>query len=154
VRGNAFRRGNDFPGYNEDTVIAAFEVLFDDHVGAMPGSVFEAPADVVGGCEVRRDAPAVIAIEGFHDDREAESLRGFDRFRDVAYDGAFRDRHSGCGKQGFGQVLVARRLDREIGGAAGDAAADPPLVPALPELDEAMPVQAGNGNVAPLGFID
>ena len=139
---------------DEDAMIGALEKLLDDHAPAVAGGGRETEAQLVGGADAGGDAAAVIAVDRLGDERKTESFRhGFGLFG-AAHHLAARHGDAAFAEQLLGCVLVAGQLDRNQWRAAGDRRAQPLLLHAITELDEALVVEPQDRNAAALRLVD
>ncbi len=96
----------------------------------------------------------MVAVERLDHAREAEALRGGDRVVLGLHHLAPRNGEPGTVEEAVGQLLVGRDVDGDPAGPAGHRRADPLLVDALAQLDEAEPVEADVRDVAPGGLVE
>src|SRR5579871_464309 len=97
--------------------------------------------------EPDRDAAPVISVVGFGDHREADALRGAHRLALALHQLLLRHRQTEGGEDLVGLFLVARQLDRDMGGAARDRRLDALLKFAVTELHQGLLVQAQPGDL-------
>ena len=156
LAGHPLRHGRDPAAHDETPVVVAGDVGLDDHVlaAALAERLGPRGADVLLGAQVQRDAPPVVAVERLDHARVAEPARGRHRVVLGLDDLGARDRQAGRVEQAVGELLVARDVDGDPGGPARHRGADPLLVDALAELDEAVAVEADVRDVAAGGLVE
>gem|GEM_PF-7088930 len=153
VRGHAFGDGDQPPVHHEDAVVVALEMLLDEHAAAVLRRLVERPAHLLVRRQPDAHAAAVVAVERLDHHRKAQPLRLARGVVGAAHDRAARHRHARVREKALGEVLVARGLDRDERRPARDARAQPLLMLAVAELDEARLVEADDGDAAPFGFV-
>ncbi len=106
------------------------------------------------GAQVEVDAAAVVAVERLDHARVAEPLGRRDRAVLGVDDVGPRDRQAGRVEQPVGQALVRGDVDADGRRQRGHRRPDPLLVDAVPELDERVPVEADERDVAADRLVD
>ena len=154
--GDALRDRRDLAADHEAAVVAAGDEGLDDDVaaaalvaGLRPGGRGRRPRPAGPG-----DAAAVVAVQRLDDAREADAPGGADRV--VLRVDDLRARHGQAGgvQEPVGELLVGRDVDRDAAGAAGHRGPDSLLVDALAQLDQAVPVEADERDVADRGLVE
>ena len=124
---------------HEAAVVAAGDVRLHDHVAAAALAQRLGPRGADGGLvpQVQRDAPAVVAVERLDDARVAQAAGRGDGLVLGLHHLRARHREARRIEEAVGQLLVRRDVHRDAARPAGHRGADPLLVDALAELDEA-----------------
>ena len=153
---DALRDRRDLAADHETAVVVAGDVALDDEIAApaLGPRAVEGGPDRLVAAEVEMDTAAVVAVERLDDARKADPPGGLDRCFLIVHDGALRDGQPGGVKEPVGQALVARDVHADRGGLRGHRRPDPLLMDALPELDEAVPVEPDVGDVAACRLVE
>ncbi len=156
LAGHALGDGRDLAADDEAAIVVAGHVRLDDDVAAAAlgeRAVERGPHGVLGA-QVEVDAAAVVAVERLDHDREAEPVRDGDRAVLGVDDVGARDRQAGAVEQPVGQALVGRDVDADGARLRGHRGPDALLVDAVPELDQRVPVEADERDVAADRLVD
>ena len=156
VGGNAFSDGDHPSADDQDPVIVPRHVGLDHDAAA---SRFRAGALVplsyrVVVAQFEADAPAVVPVERFRDDRVPDPTRPLDGLVRRANDLAARHGQPCGGQQARRELLVTGDVDGQCRRAGRHGRADAALELALPELDQRLLVQSDPGDVAAHRLVD
>ena len=150
MRGHPLSHRDHFAADHQYPVVVAWIEALHDHAPAVRRRQPVGAAHLLVGLQVDADAAAVIAVQRLDHHRPAQPPRLAHRVLGVAHHRAARHRQPRLVEQLLGQVLLPRRLHRQVRGAPGDAGPDPLLPPPVAQLHQAVVVQPHDGDVAPL----
>src|SRR5882757_237852 len=129
-------------------MVIALQERLDDHRPRMLAGDQVALRDFVVGGEPNGDSAAVIAVVRFGHDREPNAPRGTNGLRFTLGQFLLGDRQSEQAQDLVGFFLVARQLDRNVRGAAGDRRLDALLVLAMTQLHQRLIIEPKPRNAA------
>ena len=141
--------GDQLPVHHQHPVIVSPDEALDDHAAAVLLGQRERGAHLRGVGQVDRDPAAMVGVVRLDHDRVADLGGGPDRVFLAGDERLLGHRQS----QVRTRILLVSSLSEAsstamCGGAAGDRGLDPLLMPAVPELDQALRVEPDPGNTA------
>ena len=147
-------RGNEFAVDDQEPVVVALEISFDDDASAVFSRLLECDFDFVRRLQIDRYAAAMITGKRFEHDGKTDSLRRAHCILCSPHKPLIRHRQAEVPQDAIGFLLVGRELHRDIAGAARRRRLDALLVPAVTELHQALAVQANPRDTAFLGGLN
>ena len=140
---------------DQQSMFNAGNRAFDQHAGTFVHGDGVGFLDLLAGGQVDEDAAAMIAVDRFDANRQADVFGGFPGIVGAADFPAFRHRYAAIGQQCLGQVLVARDGFGNRAGGVGFGSPDAPHRRPVTELHQIAVIEQTDGrNVAVVGGVD